>query len=101
MADHRVVCTDQIPSNYHPKGRIVAVGIGTDSGKASQQMSVAEVVSAIDRGHRFYTVGDTSGRTAWVEKYWCSPCGGWHIKTRADAVWDNNLDSLRACRWSS
>jgi hypothetical protein len=62
---------------------------------------VAQVIEALDRGHRFYTQGKASGRIAWVEEYWCHVCGGWHIRTGADAVIDNNLDSLRACAWRS
>jgi hypothetical protein len=62
---------------------------------------VPEVIAAMDRGDTFYTKGKASGRVAWVEKYWCHACGGWHIRTRPDVVTDNNLDSLRACSWRS
>ena len=100
MADHRVVCTEQVPASAHPRNaKIVAVGTGTDPGKASKRWTVAKVVGAIDQGHRFYTQGKASGKIALVEKYWCGACAVWHIRTNADAVLDNNLDSLRTCSW--
>lgn len=102
MASYRIVCTDQIPAANHPRNaKIVAVGIGTDPDRANQRWTVYEVIAAMDRGHSFYTKGRTSGRVATVVKYWCSSCNAWHIRSSADAVIDNNLDSLRACRWDS
>ncbi len=74
-------------------------GTGTNADKADQRWTVTEVITAMDAGHQFYTQGKASGKTAWVEKYWCSACGAWHIRSVADAVTDNNLDSLRACSW--
>ena len=101
MASFRIVCTEQVPSGNHPNGRIVAVGIGGDPDRASERLTVPEVIAAMDRGDTFYTKGKASGRVAWVEKYWCPVCGGWHIRTQPDVVTDNNLDSLRACNWPS
>ena len=100
MADYRVVCSEQVPAAAHSRNaKIVAVGTGSDPDRASQRWTVAEVVNAMQRGDRFYTQGKASGRVAWVEKYWCPACGGWHIRSTRDAVVDNNLDSLRACSW--
>lgn len=98
--DYRIVCTEQVPAAAHPRdAKIVAVGTGTDPDRADQRWTVSDVVSAMDRGDRFYTRGKASGKAAWVEKYWCAPCGEWHIRSEADAVTDNNLDSLRECAW--
>lgn len=98
--DYRVVCTEQIPAAAHPRNaKIVAVGTGSDPERADQRWTVAEVVSAMGRGDRFYTRGKASGLVAWVEKYWCGVCGAWHIRTEPDATLDNNLDYLRACSW--
>ncbi len=102
MARYRIVCTEQVPASQHPRNaKIIAVGTGTDPEKATQRWTVTQVVEAIDRGDTFYTKGERSGKVAEVEKYWCSICGAWHIRSSADAVTDNNLDSLRTCRWQS
>lgn len=102
MASYRIVCTEQVPADNHPRNaKIVAVGTGTDPDKADQRWTVSKVVASMDRGDTFYTKGKVSGKVAKVEKYWCHACGAWHIRSSADAVIDNNLDSLRACRWQS
>ncbi len=102
MARYRIVCTEQVSATAHPNNaKIVAVGTGTDPGKAEKRWTVAEVVTAMDSGDTFYTEGETSGRVAEVEKYWCAACPAWHIRSKADAVTDNNLDSLRSCNWKS
>lgn len=100
MAQHRIVCTEQVPYG-HPaaSARIVAVGIGNDASRASERLSVEEVVAAMDRGEIFYTLGERSRKVALVEKYWCAQCFRYHIRSAADAVTDNNLDSLRYCAW--
>ncbi len=100
MANHRIVCTVQVPTN-HPttNAHIVEVGTGTDPNKASQRWKLDEVIAAMDRGEVFYTQGVTSGKTALVEKWYCAHCGRYYIRTKADAVHDNNLDSLRICHW--
>ena len=100
MATFRIVCAEHIESGNHPRhGRIVAVGIGNDADRASERRTVDQVLTQMDTGDNFVVRGPTTGRTARVEKYWCTPCGRWHIRTVADATNDNNLDSLRACRW--
>lgn len=102
MASYRIVCTEQVPAYAHPKqAKIVAVGTGNDPGRATRRWTVREVVAGIDRGHTFYTKGEKSGRIAYVEKYWCTRCREWHIRSSPDAVYDNNLDSLRYCQWKA
>lgn len=100
MSTFRIVCTEQVPAHGHPtRERIVAVGVSENGLAANQRFTVEEVVARIDRGDVFYTVGTTSGKVAIVEKYWCLTCAAWHIRSHADSVADNNLDSLRYCQW--
>jgi DNA-binding XRE family transcriptional regulator len=51
----------------------------------------------MDHGDILYTRGATSNKVALVEKYTCTPCRRVYIQSAADAVTDNNLDSLRSC----
>lgn len=100
MTTYRIVCTEQLPISQPPShAHIVAVGIGTNPNAATQKMTLAEVLSAIDQGHIFYTQGIQSGKTARVEKFVCPHCRKYHIRSTPDAVPDNNLDSLRYCNW--
>lgn len=102
MSRYRIVCTEQVPAGNHPtNAKIVAVGTGHLPGKATHRWTVAEVISAMDRGNVFYTQGPQSGKVALVEKYWCTSCGEYHIRSSADAVTNNNLDSLRYCHWAA
>lgn len=96
--NYRIVCTEQKPASALPKhAHIVAVGIGRDPRAASRRLTLQQVINMMNRGHRFFTQGNLTGRTAWVEKYWCSRCRKYHIRSRADATVDNNLDNLRTC----
>jgi len=53
----------------------------------------------MDDNEVFYTIGEKSGQRVKVEDVYC--CGRRYIRTRPDDVQDNNLDSLRSCKWSS
>lgn len=102
MTTYRIVCTNQEPATEPPQhAHIVAVGIGDDPNRATQRLTLAEVIQMIDRGDQFYTQGVQSGKVAKVEKYACQYCRRYHIRSAADAVKDNNLDNLRICNWSS
>ncbi len=102
MSTYRIVCTEQEPASQPPThAHIVAVGTGSNSGTADRRWTLNEVLTAMDRGDRFYTQGDVSGKVAYVEKYVCRPCQRTYIRSTADAVPDNNLDSLRRCSWRS
>lgn len=102
MASYQVLCTEQVPAWNHPRqARIVAVGTGVDGMRPTHRWTVPEVVSAMDTGHTFFTKGQYSGRTARVEKYYCSTCRAYHIRSAADCTTDNNLDSLNACPWAA
>lgn len=101
MISHRIVCTEQIPCNLpNSVAHIVAVGIGILDSKATKRMTLKEVLVAMDRGELFFTKGSTSGMIAFIKKFVCPHCVKTHIKSRADAVYDNNLDYLRRCQWS-
>ena len=54
-------------------------------------------IAAIKAGHVFYTVSPSTGREATVLVVACGHCGREIIRSSADAVMDNNLDSLRRC----
>jgi hypothetical protein len=84
--EHQIVCVEK-------DERIIAVGTGTDSDKATKRWTVAEVRAQIKLGVRFYTVSPSTGKEADVELY-----GTDMIRTDPDGDEDNNLDDLRACR---
>jgi hypothetical protein len=99
----RIVCTEQVPYGNPPAcARIVSVGINSNGGDLwERRLAVEEVFSLMRQGVMFYTKGLVSGRTAFVEPYWCSQCKKYHIRSKADAVKDNNLDSLGYCLWKA
>jgi hypothetical protein len=99
MASYRIVCTTQEPANKPPQhAHIVAVGVGNEPTHYTQKFSLADVIRMIMLGDKFYTQGATSGKIAQVERYVCSYCNQWHIRSTPDAVADNNLDSLSYCQ---
>ena len=96
----QIVCTEQVPAQNPPKhAHIVAVGVGDDPNRANKRLSLNTVIQMMDDGDRFYTRGQKTGRIAWVEKYICTSCRKYHIRSAPDATTDNNLDSLRYCHW--
>lgn len=101
MSTYRVVCTEQEPI-YQPTthAHIVAVGTGSNPDKASQRWTLDQVIRAIlYSGDSFYTQGKTSGKVARVVVVNCGHCNRQIIKSTPDAVYDNNLDSLRRCQF--
>jgi phage-related protein len=93
MAESRVVCVTKVASGDH---HITEVGTGTDPNKATTQLTVTQVRTAIDNGDKFYSQG--GGEKAYVEKFAC--CGVNTIRTKADDTTKDNLDTKRACNWS-
>ena len=75
------------------------MGIGNDANKATEQLPLDKVVEEMNQGIVFFTRGATTGKIAIVHKYYCSKCQAYHLRSAPDAVWDNNLDSLRYCHW--
>ena len=102
MADYRIVCTEQKPadqSNTH--AHVVAVGTGVNPDRATTRWTLDQVLNAMDRGDLFYTQSPSTGKTAWVQKYTCTPCRRTYIRSAPDAVHDNNLDNLWRCSWAT
>jgi hypothetical protein len=58
-------------------------------------LSVGQVYNLMDAGHRFYTVSQSTGAVALVEKMRC--CHVDTLRSAPDAVHDNNLDNLPSC----
>lgn len=97
MADYRIICTCQEPiSAPTTHAHIVSVGTGTSTAHYDSMWTVTDVYLAIDRGSRFFTYGESSGKWALVEKFSC--CGRRTLRSAPDAVWDNNLDALPRCQ---
>lgn len=98
-SDNRIVCVE----TAHPHRHINYVGIGNDPDAASERLSVAQVRLAIREGKRFHTISPSTGRRAEVEAYDFYYQGGvvYTIRSAADAIFDNNLDNMRACSWRS
>jgi hypothetical protein len=101
MSTYRIVCTNQEPASQPPThAHIVAVGVGDDSSHATNRFTLGQVLSMMTSGDIFFTKGIESQKIALVEKYWCTSCSQFHIRSAADSVKDNNLDNLRYCQWS-
>lgn len=102
MATYRIVCTEQKPSGHsNQRAHIVAVGVGDDPNTAVRRLTLDEILAAMDLADIFYTRGTTSDKVALVEKTTCTRCDRVYIRSAADAVTDNNLDSLRRCSWGT
>ena len=103
MTEYHIVCTDQQPVNEPTShAHIVAVGVDTDNdGYADKRHILQTVIDNIDgRSIRYYTIGNVTGKPAYVEVVPCHKCNHKIIKTLPDDTRDNNLDSLRRCSWS-
>jgi hypothetical protein len=99
MAEYRIICTTQEPSQVpNDRAHIVAVGTGSSASNYDRYWQLNEVLAAMDRGHTFYTFGESSRKRASVEKYKCPWCSQIHIRSTPDAVTDNNLDNLPQCQ---
>lgn len=97
MSQYRIVCTTQEPASLpNDRAHIVAVGTGTAS-SYDKYWTLSEVLAAMDKGDTFYTYGESSHKTALVQKYVCPWCYRTHIRSHPDAVTDNNLDNLPRC----
>ena len=97
----RIVCTEQEPAPNPPKhAHIVAVGIGNDPNRADKRLTLNQVIHMMDNGDNFYTIGLQTGKSAWVEKYFCRSCNRYHIRSAPDHTTDNNLDNLRYCKFN-
>ena len=88
---YRIICTTQVPI-YQPTthAHIVEVGTGTSPDTYTRRWTLDEVIRAIDAGDSFYTYGERSRRSAWVQKVLCPVCrpARWIIRSAPDAVTD-------------
>jgi hypothetical protein len=75
MAQYRIICTNQEPSNVaNDRAHIVAVGTGSSASTYDKYWQLKEVLQAIDNGDSFHTFGELTRKTASVEKYNCGKC---------------------------
>ncbi|HVA85111.1 MAG TPA: hypothetical protein VNF73_02210 [Candidatus Saccharimonadales bacterium] len=100
MTAYRIVCvTKEVRKPHARREHIVIVGVTTDVTKAMRDltMTVGKVRERMNGGDQFFTVGPDSGKRAAVRKLTCGKCGVKTIRSRKDAVVDNNLDGLASC----
>jgi hypothetical protein len=98
MAEYRIVCTTQEPSQVpNDRAHIVAVGTGSSASHYDRYWQLSEVLAAMKDDDKFYTFGETSHQRAEVKEYECPNCSQTHIQSDRDAVKDNNLDNLPNC----
>ncbi len=99
MARYQVVCVDKAPavgSPYHT--HITHLGLATTGGtkRVTREWMIQELRKPA--GHRFYTISPNTGAVAEVIEAGCEVCGVKpYVRTTADGVYDNNLNSLEAC----
>jgi hypothetical protein len=96
MATYRIVCV----TTKHAHRHITSVGVGTFAGVLFHLFTVQQVRDKLDSGDTFYTISLSTGRRTEVKKDTCGVGGLCAVKTirsKADAVRDNNLDFLSPC----
>ena len=98
MAQYWIVCVNKQSSGpLLDHTHIVGVGTGDSTGYNSY-WTVDQIVQSIWNGNVFYTVSPSTGAVAIVEVVHCPRCNRYFIRSHPDAVTDNNLDNLGACR---
>lgn len=92
MAEYQIVCVDRGQGHGH----ITHVGIQGLPGV----WTIAQVRGSIARGNSFYTVSPTTRAVAAVEPHDVVQLSQTieTIRSSGDAIDDNNLDNLKACR---
>ena len=97
VAEYQITCVIKStnPRSSSPDAshdHITDVGFGN-----GVTWSVKEVLDAMRRNDTFFTVSPTMQATAEVREYTCDYCRLQTLRSRADGVWNNNLDNLPAC----
>ena len=94
-AMYKIVCV----TTEHPHRHITGVGVGESAAAPSQRFTVTEVREKLDKGHLFYTLSPSTRKTADVKQDTCRKdgCSVETIRSKDDAVQDNNLDNLSVC----
>lgn len=97
MTSYRIVCVTTEPHHGH----IVDVGTGTRPGSPEWRWPVEDVRRTLAAGHSFFTVSPSTLARAGVYADDCPVvgCSVQTIRSRRDAIEDNNLDSLPTCQW--
>ncbi len=95
MASYRILCVDTEHAHRH----ITGVGTGKKADQRTRTWTVKEVRQALEAGDRFYTISPTTGKEADVRADNCNIDGCLidTIRSKADAVTDNNLDNMPSC----
>jgi hypothetical protein len=87
-----VVSVDHVWRNNGHR-HINNVHVDTDLADESKVHSTSRVVAAVDRGVRYYTIGNVSGVETDLVAFDCS-CGNRQIKTEPEDPNDDDLDVL-------
>jgi hypothetical protein len=98
--EHLVVCVNKALSVGATHEHITHLGLGDAAGYRSR-ITVAEAIRQLRMpfGDRYYTVSPTTGRRAEVIEGGCEACGQRpYVRTTADGISDNNLNSLTYCQ---
>jgi len=91
------VCDNQVHVDQPKTHAHIVEVTGTAPQHYDRLWSVAEVIDRESPGRSLYTLSPSAGEAARVIVVGCSVCGQQIIRSSADAVTDNNLDSLPDC----
>ena len=91
----RIVCVEREPC-WRQGDHIVAVGVGSQAGRARLRLSAEEVAAEIRHGGRFYVM--RNGIQLSIQMQRCS-CGELSLSMLDDAARIDVLEELRACVW--
>jgi Protein of unknown function (DUF3892) len=95
VASYRILCVDTEHAHRH----VTKVCTGKKADRYSRTWTVEEVRDALEAGDRFYTLSPTTGKEADVTAEDCSVdgCPAETIRSKADAIMDNNLENMPSC----
>ena len=98
MVQYRIVCTTPQPFGQPANhAHVVAIGTGTSNGH-DKYWTLDQVLMAMADGDIFYTVSSSTCETVLAERYFCTRCSKYFIRSGPHAVADNNLNNLPFCR---
>lgn len=92
MSNYEIRCVTKSAPTAAGHEHIIEVGVRGES----KPLTVADVYARMRQTDIFVTVSPSSGDIAFVHRDEC--CGIATLRSSADAVLDNNLDNLDACR---
>lgn len=98
MVQYQIVCANQQPFRQ-PATHAHIVTIGTSSADDHDKYwTLEQVLQAMANDDTFYTVSSSTGEMAQVERFFCTQCSKYFIRSGTNAVTDNHLDKLPVCR---